>query len=457
MNIIYKKLPHFFQNTIITVFNVYNYMLRYGKHYKSYRLIFQKNKKLQLNQLLEIQHVKFKNFIDFTNENSEYYKKIWENIDDINNINCLSALPIVTKEKLRSNIQDIYTISTSKSILSKTGGTTGKSLEVRYTRKDMQERFAMLDTFRNNYGYKLGKKTAWFSGKNILTIKDLNRNRFWKTDWFYKVRYYSTFHVSSRSIKHYINDLISFRPEYIVGFPSNLYEIAKYGLKEDIVFPSCIKAIFPTAETVTNESRNTIEIFFKSKIYNQYASSEGAPFIFECTSGSLHLELQSGVFEVLDNKNRPAKQGRLVVTSFTTHGTPLIRYDIGDEISLSSLTCKCGNNNPLVSEIFGRTDDYVYSKEFGKINLGNISNTLKGVQGVKKFQVIQNSLDTIIIHIVKDVDDFRTIDEQRFINNWKDRLGDEIKIEVNFVNHISVEKSGKYRLVKNNIKHLINE
>jgi phenylacetate-CoA ligase len=407
--------------------------------------------------LLEIQQTKFKNFINFTNENSKYYKKVWKNIDNIDNINCLNTLPIITKEKLRSNINDVYTVSSTKSILSKTGGTTGKSLEVRYTRKDMQERFAMLDAFRNNYGYKLGKKTAWFSGKNILTIKDLYRNRFWKTDWFYKVRYYSTFHISSKSINYYINDLIFFRPEYIVGFPSNLYEIAKYGLNKGITFPSCIKAIFPTAETVTSESRKTIEKFFKTKIYNQYASSEGAPFIFECESGSLHLELQSGVFEVLDNNNQPAMQGRLVVTSFTTHGTPLVRYDIGDEISLSSLICDCGNNNPIVSEIFGRTDDYVYSKEFGKINLGNISNTLKGVQGIKTFQVIQNSLDTILILIVKDLDNFRSIDQQRFINNWKDRLGDKVKIEINFVKHISVEKSGKFRLVKNNIKHLINE
>jgi phenylacetate-CoA ligase len=110
--------------------------------------------------LLEIQQTKFKNFINFTNENSKYYKKVWKNIDNIDNINCLNTLPIITKEKLRSNINDVYTVSSTKSILSKTGGTTGKSLEVRYTRKDMQERFAMLDAFRNNYGYKLGKKDS---------------------------------------------------------------------------------------------------------------------------------------------------------------------------------------------------------------------------------------------------------------------------------------------------------
>jgi phenylacetate-CoA ligase len=34
----------------------------------------------------------------------------------------------------------------------------------------MQERFALLDHFRNKYGYKFGKKTAWFSGKKMLYL-----------------------------------------------------------------------------------------------------------------------------------------------------------------------------------------------------------------------------------------------------------------------------------------------
>src|SRR5690606_11712837 len=96
-----------------------------------------------------------------------------------------------------------------------------------------------------------------------------------------------------------------------------------------------------------------IEGFFKTKMYNQYASSEGAPFIFECEQGKLHLELQSGVFEVMDANNNPSPSGRLIVTSFTTEATPLIRYDIGDSISLESenISCNCGIHNPIVKEI----------------------------------------------------------------------------------------------------------
>src|SRR5690606_10751225 len=229
-------------------------------------------------------------------------------------------------------------------------------------------------------------------------------------------------------LKYYVEDLINYQPEYFVGFPSTILEIAKYGLSKGYDFPKgVIKAIFPTAETITQEMRETIETFFKTKMYNQYASSEGAPFIFECTNGNLHLELQSGVFEVLDENNQPTDSGRLVVTSFTTEGTPLIRYDIGDSITLEDLekTCDCGNNNPLVKEILGRIDDYVYSPETGKINLGNVSNTLKDTKGIIRFQAIQDELNRIKLRVIRDKSEYTQKVEEKFIQNWRDRIRSE--------------------------------
>src|SRR5690606_32671400 len=177
--------------------------------------------------------------------------------------------------------------------------------------------------------------------------------------------------------------------------------------------------------TITPEMREGIEEFFKTKMYDQYASSEGAPFIFECINGNLHLELQSGVFEVLDDENNYTDSGRLVVTSFTTEGTPLIRYDIGDSITIEdeNKTCDCGNHNPLVKEILGRIDDYVYSPQTGKINLGNVSNTLKDTQGIIRFQAIQDELNAIEVLTVKDDLVYNESIEKKFIQNWRDRIG----------------------------------
>jgi len=451
---IYKILPNLLQNVAISIYNFLAYRKRYGGNYSKFLKQFTENRSLTKIELEKIQLDKLNKFLNYAIANSSYYKNSLKITNEIVSIIDLNKFPISTKEDIRKNISSIYTIRKKEGIISKTGGTTGKTLEVVFTKKNLQEQFAMLDSFKMEHGYKLGKKTAWFSGKALLNEKDFNKNRFWKTDYLHKVRYYSTFHIKQENLKYYLENLFNFKPEFIVGFPSSILELAKYGTKMNIDFPKgIIKAIFPTAETITPESRIVIECFFKTKMYDQYASSEGAPFIFECKKGNLHLELQSGVFEVLDNNNNLTNKGRLVVTSFTTYGTPLIRYDIGDYIELKDGTCACGNNNPLAKGIYGRIDDFIYSQENGKINLGNITNTLKGVKGVLKFQVIQNNLDKLQINLVVDEILFTDISKNLFLSNWIDRVGKKMHLELNYVENIPNEKSGKYRLVKNNIKN----
>ncbi|MAT90298.1 MAG: polysaccharide biosynthesis protein [Flavobacteriaceae bacterium] len=456
MNSFYKKSPAWLKNSLITAYNLLAYFKRYGGNYRKYRALFQQRNNWSYNDLKNDQKERYKALINYAIANSPFYASLYSGIDNPDAIENISSLPIVSKEMLRREIEKVYTIPKSKAIISKTGGTTGKSLQVFYTYDNFQERFALLDNFRNVSGYKLGKRTAWFSGKSLLSQSDIEKKCFWRTDSWYHIRYYSTFHLKKEFLSFYIENLKKFRPEFLVGFPSNMYEIAKYGLANNFDFPeNTIKAIFPTAETVTDHSREVIEKFFKAKVFDQYASSEGAPFIFECHQGKLHLEMQSGVFEVLDDENNSTNDGRLVVTSFTTYGTPLIRYDIGDNIILSNQTCTCGNNNPLVNKILGRIDDFVYSPENGKINLGNISNTLKDTKGIIKFQVEQNSLQTIVIKMVADREDYTNDVEKIFIKNWRDRIGEDMSLKIKYVEEIPVAKSGKFRLVINNIKHLL--
>src|SRR5690606_4484459 len=270
---IYKILPHFLQNTLVTLFNVLAYRKRYGGDYKKFRKEKLQNRGLSLTELKAYQAQRYKHLIDFTIKNSAYYQKTLGNIPNVSAIENIRHLPIVNKEDLRKNIDAVIVNTTEKLNKSKTGGTTGKSLVVMNFTRNTQERFAFLDDFRSRFGYELGKKTAWFSGKSLLTDRDIKANRFWKTDFVHHVRYYSTFHMKEEYLKFYVEDLIKYAPEYLVGFPSTMFEIAKYGLRNKFDFPSnTIKAIFPTAETITEESRKTIETFFKTKLYNQYAS-----------------------------------------------------------------------------------------------------------------------------------------------------------------------------------------
>lgn len=439
----FKLTPFAVQNSAITLFNTYQYKIRHGGNYRRFRDYYARVESLTESELSEEIEIKKNNFFQYVKNNSKWYKGF--------NFDNFSLLPILEKEDLINHLNDIKTINEKDGLVNLTGGTTGASMKVIYTKSDMQERFAILDHFRSQHGYDLGKKTAWFSGKNLISEADINKGICSHYDFINKIRFYSTFHINSNNFDTYWKSLNKFAPEFIVGFPSSVYEICKLAEAKGLTLNNKVNTFFPTSETVLSEHRTVISRVLGCKVIDQYASSEGAPFILECPSGRLHLHPLTGIFEVVDDSLQPALNGEILVTSFTTHGTPLIRYRIKDQIQLSKDTeCSCGSLFPLVDYIKGRATDYLVSPTHGKVNLVNISNSTKGVSGLIKFQMIQDTLNNVELLAVSN--SYFTIAEQtKLLSALKERLGPEVSINLHLVNDIPNEKSGKFRIVKNNL------
>lgn len=434
--------PHFMQNLAVTLFNVYQYKVRHGGSYSDFREYYQRADSFSERELESEVSKKKNEFFAYVVNNSEWYKDA--KLDD------LKQVKVLKKEDIINDLDRIKTISESEGIISLTGGTTGASMKVIYTKKDMQERFAILDHFRAQHGYELGKKTAWFSGKNLVTQKDMENSICSHYDYINKIRFYSTFLINEKNFDVYWKSLNEFQPEFLVGFPSSVFEICQIAKAKGLKYTGKAKVFFPTAETVLAEHRQVISEVLGCKLVDQYASSEGAPFILECSAGNLHIHSLTGIFEVVDEDLNPAQSGQMLVTSFTTHGTPLIRYRIGDSITLgdNSKKCDCGSIFPLVERIDGRTNDYILSPTHGKVNLGNISNSTKDTKGIVCFQLIQDKIDHLEVKIVASKD-FDKKQELNFISSLRERIGNEIELDILYVEAIEKEKSGKFRIVKN--------
>ena len=419
--------------------------MRHGGKYDEFREYYKKADFLNSNDLQLAINEKKDNFLNYSVNKSKWYST-YKNMN-------FSDIPPLNKVDLINNLNDIKTIDEAKGIISLTGGTTGASMKVIYTQEDMQERFAILDHFRAKHGYTLGKKTAWFSGKNLITKSDLRKSRCFHYDFINKIRFYSTFLINVENFDIYWQDLNKFKPEFIVGFPSSVYELCKIAKSRGLKLETPVKVFFPTAETVLQEHRTVIGEIMGCKLVDQYASSEGAPFILECDQGKLHLHPLTGIFEVVDSELKPSSKGELLVTSFTTHGTPLVRYRIGDSVELGSSMefCACGSKFPIIESIQGRTTDYIYSEECGKVNLGNLSNSTKDVEGIICFQILQDNYDSLDLFIVKN-NKFNKLEENKFISSLRERVGEKIGINITYVDNIAKEKSGKFRIVKNNLK-----
>ena len=358
---LYEKMPIWIQNLAISLYGMNLYHQRYGKFYKRALKNLAQLDYANAEEMDRLQKQRFLNFLNYAVSNSAFYKDFYDGIvlAEIKSTKDIERLPILEKECLRRHLAEIYTIDKKHAIISHTGGTTGKSLEVRFTKRDMQERMAYLHFWESTHGISQGEKRASFNGRQFIS-RVHNKKIFWRYNYFRKQMLYSTFHITDENIPYYIMSLNKFKPAVINGFVSAIFEVANYINNNNVSLEFKPKVIFTTSETLLPYQRGAIQKAFGCPVRDQYASSEGAPWITECRCGKLHYNLYTGIIEEYQTEYGT----EMLVTGFNTHGTPLIRYRIGDMWELSNETCGCGCCFPIVRRIEGRRVDYLISKQY---------------------------------------------------------------------------------------------
>lgn len=446
---VYKYCPIWLQNLMISAYGIRLRKQRYGAAYREAFHYYSTKDYARAEEEAVHQVRELRRLVRHAKINSPFYAVKLASVDpdEIRSVDDLKSLPMVAKEEFRSNIESIYTIGPGDGIEAFTGGTTGKSLRVYYTKADMQKRMAYLDAFKVRCGIDpFRAKKATFSGRSFATgLFQGSRKVFWRHNFAYRQRLYSTFDLSQENLPHYIDDLNRFRPEVINGFVSAIHQLARFVIDAGRPLSFVPKAIFTTSETLLPHHREVIEKAFGAKVFNQYASAEGAPFITECREGHLHYNIDTGVIENIET----ADGIQTLVTSFTTYGTPLIRYAIGDVVVFGTGSCACGSSHPLVERIEGRCVDYLFSPERGRVSLSHLADVIKGLPNcVKEMQFVQESRDAIIVKIVADESLFDVSAEEKILAQMRYRFGAGMDISIDRVAMISREASGKFSLIK---------
>jgi len=452
-NKILEFLPVFAQDLIISFYGYILVKQRYGDEYYQYRdSLLKRTHKLSADLLVE-QNELLNNFVRYAYENSAFYRSLYDkvNFDQAITLESLAELPVVTKEMLRTNLDEVYTLEHSQGISSFTGGTTGKSLQVVFTKTDFQKRMAYLDAYKLSLGIDpFESKKATFSGREFTRGWATSfSNKFWRNNWAYKQRLYSTFDMVEENLPFYVQDLNRYQPEVLNGFVSAIFQLAKFIEQKKLPLNFQVKAIFTTSETLLSFHRELIEKVFKCPVYNQYASAEGAPFVTQCSAGSLHYNTDTGVIETIETD----AGSEMLVTSFTTHGTPLIRYKIGDLIKFKGGECSCGSLHPLVESIDGRQVEFLISKQHGHVSLSHLADVIKGLPNcVVNVQFQQHEIDLIDVLLNVDRSLYDQKAEDKIAQALTHRFGKDTQFIFKLVDNIPKESSGKFSLIKNFIK-----
>ncbi|HSK67854.1 MAG TPA: phenylacetate--CoA ligase family protein [Candidatus Limnocylindria bacterium] len=448
---VYAHSPIGFQHLMTSVAGWRKNATRYGRAYWEHREFLKEFDTWGLERQEEYQAGELRRLLRYAAERSPFYRRLYAGVDvgAVRTPADLPLLPTVDKEAIRANIRDVMTQDAAGTVEEHTGGTTGMSLVVRQRIVDSMRRMATLDHFKARVGFEhLRMKRATFNGKHIVPPGQKEKV-FWRYNAACRQMIYSSFYITEENIPHYIDSLNRFRPDALDGFFTCLTDVAGYMERKGIRPGFKPVAIFPTSETLSQPGRELLERVFGCRVYDQYASSEGAPFVTECARQRLHMDLSSGVFEHEEGSDE------VLVTSFTTYATPLIRYRIGDSMAFAPRgeKCACGLAAPLVESIQGRRLDFLYTPQGARVNAGNVANLLKNMPNtVIRAQFVQDRLDHITALLEVDRDLYRDEHDALLRGEFLQKFGPDMRVDIRRVDSIPREGSGKFRMIKNDVQ-----
>jgi phenylacetate-CoA ligase len=455
---IYNKAPIFLQNLMVSAKGRQIHKTRYlSTHYQRAAEALKANERKSQEMLREMQFQEFQSFVRHCYEFSPYYRRTFEAVqltpNDIKTPDDISAIPIMPKSVLRSRTQEFFTQPIRRNMVEiHTSGTTGSPLTVYFSKADIGGRYAFLERCRRWAGVRIGQRRASLSGQSIVP-EGQHTPPFWRYNRAGSQMLLSSYHLAPENLPAYVKALADFRPQIIDGYPSSIHVIAEFLIRAGDVGRIAPDAVLVTAETVLPHQRHAIETAFQTKLYNQYSSSEGAPFISECWMRRLHVHLDSGWIEILKPDGTPAENGEmgeLVVTSFTTHLTPLLRYAIGDATVCAGpvASCECGLPFPTVEAIIGRLDDILYTPDRGYV--GRLDPVFKQIpNSVIEAQIVQTTPEEIVLRLVPDDKKYQSKHAEAIIAEMRKRLGQVVTIRVEAVEQIPRTANGKMRSVIN--------
>lgn len=456
---LYLRCPAIVQNTLVSILGCREKYLRYSGIYKEYYRSIVENPKKNSQQVERYQTEQLKKIIYTVGSEVPYYQELFSQIrlpsQDKFRLSDMETIPILERETIRSRSNDFIklAINRKKLISLHTTGTTGTPLKIFCTAEVRQKNYAFFSRFLNSLGIDPHGSRATM-GSRLVVRAEQTKPPFWRYSVFQKSLFLSSYHLSDCNIESYIDVLRKMKPSYIDAFPSSVYAISSYALRNNISLHGITKAIVTSSESLHHYQRKTIEETFGVPVYDQYGSVEMCVFIAQCKSGQYHLNYDYSHVELLNESGkraRPGEEAEVICTGFINDTMPLIRYNMGDRVLMPSeeqALCDCGSKFPVIKKVLGRNDDVVQTPDGRRI--GRLSGVFRGYP-VREAQYRQYKPDEIELLIVKD-SEYNSITEKSILMELQKRTGLSLKVIIKYVDSIERGKGGKRRLVISDIK-----
>lgn len=458
---LYDRLPATLQNLALTAVSARLHQERYGGDFSARKALLEKSQWYSEDQLHAYQSKQLQAIVGYAYAKVPYYTRLMREHgiapEDIRTPEDLSGFPLLTKDDIKRNFNDLLSTDFSLATVAKghTSGTTGSPLEICYDPAVMRMNYAMLDrqyAWAHTNLAAFGDRVAVIRG-NVIVPLGQRRPPFWRINYLHRQLLMSSFHLTPDNINVYLAELRRFRPKVLDGYPSTVYVLAKH--LKNIGETLTLHAVLTSSETLFDFQRETIEASFQCKVFDYFGAAERVVFAAECDRHEgHHLCSEFGIAEILgeDGTAVPAGTlGKLVATTLHNRAMPLIRYVTNDMTALRPQRCSCGRMLPLIDDVATKAEDLLTLRDGRLISPSVLTHPFKPLTSIAASQVVQEDLDTVVVKVVPTVQ-FSPHDEQQLIAGLTDRLGAGVTVRVERVSELERTRSGKFKWVISKVK-----
>lgn len=455
---IYNASPVPFQHALVSAYGYRWKQRRMGgifpKEYEAARA----REQFSQSQWESYQQEQFQKIIQHAWKTVPYYQKTFRaaGINESNlramDIQHIDRLPILTKEELRKyGTTELLSIEREKkSSFFSSSGSTGTPVQILFSQAMHQRWYALFECrVRNWAGVSSSQPRGMIGGRRVLPEAS-GKAPFYRYNFFEKQVYFSTYHINKKNAADYVNGMWKYKIDYMTGYAMANYILARF-IRENQLTAPALKCVITSSEKLTAEMRAVFRDVYHCASYDGWSGVEACGLISECAHGGLHISPDAGLIEVLDENLQPVKAGtpgNVYCTGFINRDQPLIRYAIGDQLILSTKSCACGREMPLVEEICGREEDVIIGRD-GR-QMVRFHSIFYDLTSVLRAQVIQHSLDEIIIK-TETANGLLKEDEEKIKQRLRTQL-EQVHIRIDDCRKIPLTKNGKFQAVISTIK-----
>ncbi len=406
------------------------------------------------DELKAMQDKKLRAMIRYAYENVPFYQDKFDRAGvlpgDINTAEDLPKLPVTTKQEIKEGfpLQMIAKgVDINKCWLPHTSGSTGTPMIVAYNEaaEDFQKAVALRPNISCGQGYF--DKWVTFTDPRHITGKKL----------FQHFGLFNPTRISLfESLDNQIALLRKIKPKILEGYPSHLYTLVKKIRELNAsVNP---KIIFTTAELLNSNVRKYIESNLNAPIYDQFGCVELGRTAWQCPKREgYHIDVEAIIMEFVAKGQQVAEGevGEIVYTELYNFAMPLIRYASGDIGKLANRTCSCGRGLPLMEMVLGRRDDFLTCLNGSLITPITMDLIFKNMIVIDECRVIQERIDLIIVQTVSQKPLSQILLDE-IESRIKTVLGKDIKLEIQQLDKLDKDTSGKLRKVISKVEVIDN-